>query len=351
MKIRILLLAFLSFYLFSCSDDDDITVTEPLGDFENGFLISNQGPFNNGFGAVTFVDAGLTASQNNIFQTVNNDNLGNVVNGIGFTDEMAYIVANVGNRLTVVNRFTFEEVARIDTGFNNPRNFIAVGDKGYVSNWGDGFDTEDDYIAVIDLTTNTITTTISVPEGPEKLEVNGTDVYVAHQGGFGVNNIISVIDTTSDQVTETITVGDVPNSMQLDGQGNLWVLSAGSSAFTGTETGGSISVIDLALNEVSETFTFETTEHPSAFDIENDAVYYYLAGGIYQDDLVDFELTDTAILDGLNFFNMRVVENNILGVDAGDFASNGSLEVYDLTTLEMMNTLELGIVPDQIHIN
>jgi len=352
MKIRILLLAFLSFYLFSCSDDDDTSIQEPLGDFQNGFLITNQGPFGSGFGTVSFLDVSLTEVENNIFQTVNDgNNLGNVVNDIGFTNELAYVVANVSNLVTVVDRFTFEEVDVIDNGFNNPRRFVAVGDKGYVSNWGDGADPNDDYIAVIDLTSNTMITTIPVPEGPERIATNGTDIYVAHQGGFGVNNIISVIDTTIDEVSTSITVGDVPNSMQLDGEGNLWVLAAGSPAFTGVETGGSISVIDLTSNEVTETFNFEMTEHPSALNIENDTVYYFLAGGVYQDDRVGFNITDTPILEGVNFFNMRVVENNILGVNAADFASNGSLEVYDLATLTLVNSFGLGIVPDQIFIN
>jgi len=352
MKIRILLLAFLSFYIFSCSSDDDTSTSGPLGDFQDGFLITNQGPFGSGFGTVSFLDASFSVIQNDIYQTVNNDNLGNIVNSIGFSDDQAYIIANVSNRLTIVDRFTFEEQARIDTGLNNPRHFVAVGNKGYVTNWGDGVDPNDDYVSVIDLTTNTIITDIPVGEGPERLVVNGTNVYVAHQGGFSVNNIISVIDSNTDQVSTTIEVGDVPNSIQLDGQGNLWVLAGGSPAFTGNETGGSISIIDLQTESVIQTQEFAITEHPNALDLENGSLYYYLNGGVYTTgSVVDFSLPIDPILDGLNFFNMNVIDGAILGVDAVDFNSNGSLEVYDLNTLELLNSFELGIVPDQILIN
>ncbi len=352
MKIRILLVAFLSLYLFSCSSDDDTSTPTPLGNFQDGLLITNQGPFNEGFGTVSFV-SGLTTVQNDIFQTVNNDNLGNIVQSIGFSGNQAYIVANVSNRITVVNRFTFEEQARIDTGLDNPRFFIAIGNKGYVTNWGDGTNPDDDYVSVIDLTTNTITTNIPVAEGPESLVVSGNNIYVAHKGGFGVNNIISVIDASTDQVSTTIEVGDVPNSMQLDGVGNLWVLSGGNPGFIGDETAGSLSIIDLQAEEVFQTYEFDATEHPNALNLENGALYYYLNGGIYENtaSFVDFSLPEEPILDGLNFFNMRIISNAIFGVNAGDFASNGSLEIYNLNTLELFDSLELGIIPDQIYIN
>jgi YVTN family beta-propeller protein len=155
--------------------------------FEAGILISNEGPFGSGFGTVSYIDANFTAVDNDIYQDVNNDNLGNIVQSIGFSETNAYVVANVGNKITVVNRFSFEEITKIETGLMNPRFMITANNKGYVTNWGSGSDATDDYIAVIDLDTNTITTTIPVSEGPEELLFDGTNIYVAHQGGFGVN--------------------------------------------------------------------------------------------------------------------------------------------------------------------
>ena len=43
--------------------------------------------------------------------------------------------------------------------------------------------------------------------------------------------------------------------------------------------------------------------------------------------------------------------NTLLGCDAGDFASNGNLRVYDLSTGEEMATLEVGIIPSEVYIN
>ena len=39
----------------------------------------------------------------------NDEDLGNVVQSIGFTENEAFIVANVSNKINVVNRYTFEK--------------------------------------------------------------------------------------------------------------------------------------------------------------------------------------------------------------------------------------------------
>src|SRR5690606_1594512 len=153
---------------------------------------------------------------------VNGEDLGNVVQSIGFDGDQAYIIANVSRTVTVVNRYTFEKIVDISDGFENPRYFTAVNGKGYVTDWGDPNDDSDDFVAVIDLATNTIQSTISVSFGPERLLAKGNTLYVAHQGGYGQNDIVSVINTNSNAVITTIPVGAVPNSLQLDNTGNLW---------------------------------------------------------------------------------------------------------------------------------
>lgn len=356
MKKTIYLLSVLSLFAFSCESDDDFT--EPIIEvevedeaYENGFLVTNQGPFNNGFGTVTFLDEGLTTSENNIYQTVNDDNLGNIVQSIGFTEDNAYVVANVGNRLTIVDRFTFEEIARIETGLSNPRFFASANGKGYLTNWGDGTDATDDYIAVIDLATNTIANTIAVEEGPEEILYNGTYLYVTNQGGFGVNDIVTVIDPATDTVITTIPVGDAPNGLELDSSGNLWVLAGGAPSFTGTETAGSLSVINTTTNTVSSSFDFGVTDHPNSINIEDQNLYYYLNGEVFVSSTTDFEIPTTPELTGLSLFNMIVRGNVLIGTNVGDFASNGSVEVYDLTTGTLVNTLTAGVIPENIYFN
>jgi YVTN family beta-propeller protein len=351
------------FMLISCSNDDDVLdmdegqeeqEQEAPADFkyDEGFLISNEGPFNNGFGSVSYVSSDLNTLTNDIFQAENmSDNLGNIVNSIGFTDNQAYVVSNVSNWITVVDRFSFVETGRISSGLENPRYFVALNGKGYVTNWGDPLVETDDYIAVINLRTLNVDATIPVGLGPEKIVYDGNQLYVAHKGGFGTNNIVTVINPTDDTVVTTIAVGDVPESMALDSQGNLWVLSSGKPAFTMEETGGRIQRINTASNTVVFSSEFDLTSHPSYLNIDNDQLYFFLDGGVYVGNALDYLVPTTAQLDVGFYYNMAVINGKLFGCNAGDFSGAGTLEVYDLATNALEAILNVGVVPGNVYLN
>ncbi len=353
MKLKNALLTIISgaVVLYSCSSDDNINAPEATGAYQSGILISNEGPFNNGTGTVSFVNQDLTEVENGIYSRVNEENIGNVVQSIGFTEEEAFIIANVSNTIQVVSRYTFEKIASITEGLNNPRYFVAVNGKGYVSNWGDPNDLTDDYIAVINLTSNLVEGTIAVDFGPEELLVYNDAIYVAHQGGFGQNNKISVITTNSAQVATTITVGDVPNSMQVDSDGNLWVLSGGKPAFTEDETSGSLSKISTTSNQVLSTLVFDSAEHPNHLSYDNTKLYYTLSGSVYSMLPSDNELPTIKDFEDLEIYSMTVFDGKLFVTDAKDFASNGELSMYSLASGEALNTIEVGLIPGGIYFN
>ncbi|RMB61107.1 YncE family protein [Dokdonia sinensis] len=318
--------------------------------FANGLLISNEGPFQGGFGTVSFASADLQTIENDIYQDVNNDNLGNIVQSIGFNGDQAYVIANNANRITVVNRFSFQETGRIEAGLNNPRYLTSIGGVGYVTNWGDPSVATDDFIAIIDLNTNTVTTTIPVGEGPELIVYNGTSLYVAHKGGFGVNNIVSVIDPMTNGVISEITVGDVPNGLQLVGD-DLWVLSGGSPAFTGNETAGSLARVNTVTNTVEMQMDFQTTQHPNYLNTDGDNLIYFLDGTVFSQNTVNPSTPPSPLFTSSFFYNMNVIGDKLYGCNAGDFASNGTVEVYDLATGNLDATLEVGIIPGNVYLN
>ncbi|NRD19773.1 YncE family protein [Winogradskyella eckloniae] len=335
----------------SCNNDDDDSNPVPLGDYENGLLISHEGNFGQGNASVSFASYDLTVVENNIYNAVNSSLLGDTAQSIGFYDDLAYIVLNVSNKIEVVDRYTFVSVATIDTGLNNPRHIAFANGKGYVTNWGDGSVATDDYVAVIDVTTNTISAqTIAVEEGPEKLVANGNTVYVAHQGGYSQNNIISVINAATDVVSTTVTVGDVPNSLQLDTDGDLWVLAGGTPSWTGSETGGKLSKIDSSDYSVTS-IDFAGTEHPSFLVFETGTLYYYLSGSVYKMNEDATTLPSAAEITGLNFYGMSINDSVLYGVDAVDFTSNGILTAYDLSSNTLVNSATVNIIPGGVYFN
>ncbi len=351
MKIKNVVLALALGFLFTACNKEDDDAMAPMGTYDNGILVSNEGPFSNGTGTVSFISEDLTTIENSIFNAVNNADLGNVVQSMGFTEEYAYIVANVSNTLTIVDRYSFESQAIISQGLNNPRYFLYANGKGYVTNWGDPNDVTDDFVAIINLETNSVSTTIPVDFGPEKIIVQDNNIYVAHQGGYGQNNSISVIDTQTDEVSTTILVADVPNAMQVDSNGSLWVLCGGKPSYTQDETAGALLKINTGLNIVEKTLAFDTTEHPNFLELDGSKLYYFLNGGIYSLDTSDTGLPSQSDMQGLNFYTMVVHDGKLYGTDAKDFASNGSLIIYDLDSKEQLGTFNVGIIPGGIYFN
>lgn len=339
--------------------DGEITLTITDNDsfaFENGVLVLHEGNFGAGNASVSFLPDDLSDVQNGIFKSVNTvDSWGDTAQSITFNGDMAYIIVNNSQKIEVVNRYTFTSVTTIggsgSTDFLNPRYMAVANGKGYVTNWGDGTNPDDDYVAIVNLETNTVESKIPVAEGPEALVANETTVYVAHQGGFNQNNIVSVIDVTSNEVSTTVTVADRPNSLQLDTNGDLWVLSGGNPIWTGNETAGQLDKISTADNAVVQTLAFEVSEHPGALSLEGSNLYYYLSGAVFKMDDMATALPETAELSDLNWADMAVNDGKLYGVDAKDFVSNGSLEIYDLGDNSMVTSKAVSVIPTGVYFN
>lgn len=324
--------------------------------FENGVLVLHEGNFGGGNASVSFLPEDLSDVQNGIFKSVNTvDSWGDTAQSMAFNGDMAYIIINNSQKIEVVDRYTFTSVTTIggsgSTDFLNPRYMAIANGKGYVTNWGDGTNPDDDYVAIVNLETNTVEAKIPVGEGPETIVANETTVYVAHQGGFNKNNIVSVIDVTSNEVSTTVTVGDRPNSLHLDANGDLWVLSGGNPIWTGNETAGQLDKINTVDNTVVQTLAFEVSEHPGALSVESSDLYYYMSGSVFKMDNMATALPETAELSDLSWADMAVNDGKLYGVDAKDFVSNGFLEVYDVEDNSMITAKEVSIIPTGVYFN
>lgn len=342
MKIlsKALLSTVLFMSIFSCTKDDNMPTTEPRGNYENGILISNEGNFGQGNASVTYVSNDFQTVENNIFSNVNSQILGDTAQSMAFNDDLAYIVLNVSNKIEVVNRYTFQSVATIDIGLSNPRFMVIVNGKGYVSNWGDFTPSDDDYIAVINLATNTVEKMISSSYLPEELIAKDNKVFVA-TGIFGFGNHVDVIDAIADELQTSITVGNSPNSMELDSNGDLWVLSSEN-----------LVKINTNLNTVVKTLEFNaniTAPNNLSFDGQN--FYVFDSGSVYKFNESTTALPTTSEFDSVNFYDMKVRNGLLYGLDAADFASNGSLKVYDLNTNTQTQSIAVGIIPGEVYFN
>ena len=355
-SLKLITLFFTILLLQNCTSDDRAIVLDnppPSGDYANGVFVLNEGGFNNSNASVSFIDASGQA-YHNVFFAVNGRGLGDVAQNIGFNGDLAYILVNNSNTVEVVNRYTFESVATIETDILNPRYIAFFENKGYITNWGDPNDTTDDYVAVLNIETNTITATIPVAEGPEAiLNKNGT-LYVAHKGGYGYGNSISIINAISQTVTASIQVGDVPGDMVLDNN-NLYVICSGKASWTGDETSAGIYKINSATNLVEAQITFSDGVHPGFLKKSNNSLLYTLNASLYNIELNDFTLPETALFNTSAqnievLYGFNIINDKIYISDAKDYTSNGEVLVYSLEG-DFQNGIDVKIIPNGCYNN
>jgi len=118
---KFLVIAISALVIISCSsDDDNPQPVIPDGDYFNGVLILNEG--GSAGGSVSFLGADQQEVVNDIFADANDgEGPGLFLQSIFFDDEKAYIISNGSNIISVVNRYTFELLGTVDSGFKRTK--------------------------------------------------------------------------------------------------------------------------------------------------------------------------------------------------------------------------------------
>ena len=346
MKLYKILILTIFFTLTTSCDNDDEKMS--LGIYENGFFITNEGPFNNGTGTLTFISNDFKTVEQEIYKNVNNEPLGNIVQSMTIHQDKAYIVVNNSHKIVVANRNSMKKITTIEGNFiKNPRYFVAKNNIGYISNWGNASNPNDDFIAVVNLTNFELITIIYVEEGPENLLLKDNYLYANLQGAWGFNNKVAIIDTNNNQILSTLTVGDVPTSILKDNTNNIWVLCSGKPNYANIETQGKL--IKITNNNIVQTLEFNTNQHPKHLTINNDLLYYNLNGKVYsqQKTSTSLSMTEEQNLDG-QYYRMKINNNKLYTLDALNYVSEGILKIYNLNNNTLEKQITVGIIPGNL---
>ena len=97
--------------------------------------------------------------------------------------------------------------------------------KAYVTDWGVNG------VQVIDLATNTVSSTINCGTGPEGLAILMDLLIFVMLVVGSLDSTVTVINTNTDAVETTLTIGDKPNSAVVDVNGNVWILTGGYTEY------------------------------------------------------------------------------------------------------------------------
>jgi DNA-binding beta-propeller fold protein YncE len=324
--------------------DEDTTTVK--GTYENGIFIINEGNFNWGNASISFIDGKDDVVHNDIYLKVNNTPLGDVAEDMKVFNGRGYIVVNNSNAVEVVSLKDFKSIKTI-IGFNSPRNIeIIDSTKAYVTNM-----IRD--IAVIDLTTLTITKTIQFPDWTESMIRYNDYLFVTSIGNYALPNSkrkakIRILRTSDDQVIDSIITGKEPLSIVLDRKQKIWVLCSGG--FENYEA-PSLLRIDPELKIVEKTFTFnKDVDHPSRLVVNPSGdTLYYLNNGVFKMPVGASDLPSQPLIpaDGRLFYGLGVNPNNgtLLVSDAVDYQQNGWVYQYNQNSGVLIKSFQAGRIP------
>ena len=323
--------------LASCDPKQEVMV-EPTPLTTSVYVLS-EGQFGAGDGAVSVFDRTTKALNVDAFGNANSGaKLGDVVQSMGVQSGKGYVVLNGSKKIEVVSLPDFKTAGTIG-GLDQPRYFAATSaTRGYVTEWRGTYNSTPAYspgvLTILNLSTNTVASRVTVGRNPEQLLALGGKIYVPNS----LENTVSVIDEATGTLVSTITVADGPGSMVADKGGNIWVLCSGFVTYlsvppyTATRvSNGTLVRFNPASPTTQLKLSFPGTSSPGQLRINpaQDQLYYRFGGAEYQLSTGATALPSAPFLRrGFSGFGIDPRDNTIYGALAPSYNSNGRFVRY-----------------------
>ena len=299
-------------------------------------LIGNEGNFQYGNSSLSSYNKNSGEISSNIYQSINQSLLGDVLHSISHIDHQLFLVVNNSGKIVVINDETFEYEYQIDN-LLSPRKIIKVNNSKYYIT-----DLYSKSIYIYNAYQNT-TSEIPVNGWCEDILMQNGKVFVCNVA----NNLIYVISSNDDTIMDSISVGQNPVSIKEDIKGDLWVLCQGSVS---NNEDPSISIIKTQTLQVIKNFNLESNQnYPSSMNIFKNEVFF-INKHVYK--ISSIEDTVQEIIwenNGNTFYNLSIDPYNkdIYITDAKDYVQNGSLLIID-SIGNLKDEVITGIIPKSI---
>ncbi|AWA29937.1 hypothetical protein HYN48_07510 [Flavobacterium magnum] len=330
-----------SLFLVSCDDTDSAA---PLGAYENGILVVNEG--NGTAGSVTFFGDDMATVQQNVYGAENGgDGLGGYVQSIFFNGDEAFIISNGSNKITVVNRYTFKVIDKIDSNLSVPRYGVVLDGKAYVTNLATFGSLTDDFVTVINLDTYEVENTFPVNAIADKIVEENGRLYIGN-GNYGDGHSVTVMNPENGAVITTLETTLSPTSMAKDGN-VLYVLCSSY------QDPSRIVKINLENNQVIGTIALgDALVNAQNLDIEGGKLFFTVNSDVFAAPLDALTIGNTPLFtsEAVTLYGFSAENNHIYVSDAKNFASDGEAFIYALDgTLQQQFTV--GLIPNGFYFN
>ena len=231
-----ILLILLGILMFSCEKDNELEVIQDEPTVKLLF-VANEGNFGESNGSISVIN------DEGVVNTI--ENVGDVVQSLLVHNDKLFVIVNNSHTIKVFNIFEdgfLELDSEISTNESSPREMIILENKLYFTNWN----TSD--VKILNLSTYTIESSITLDGLPESIVENNGDIYVGIMMNSDYSDASTVvkINPTTNYVTSTYEVGDGPTSLLVNDD-KIYVArtfyDSNWNAFHGT------SLIDLNLDD------------------------------------------------------------------------------------------------------
>lgn len=330
-----------SVFFVSCSSDDDSNnEVIPTGDYVNGTFVLNEGYSSPSSASVSFIGADGVVQQD-IFTAVNpGKELGSYLQSMFFDDERAFIISGQANKVTIVNRYTFEFIASVEGNFDNPRYGAVANSKAYITNSAN-FANADDFLTVINLTDYT-TTRIPLNDYAERIIEENDKLYIAN-GYYNSGDSVTVFNPVSDTVERVYELDVSPNSLEAE-DNMLYVLGENKIVRISLASNQIVSSVNLPTADARNI----TVEDGKSYYTDDTAVYVMAVNSPNAPATPLFSYESTSQFGAMYGFNVK--DDKIYVADAGDFASDSNVYAYSLTGT-LLNTYTVGVGPNGFYFN
>jgi len=332
--------------LTSCHKDKVVSPNATPAGALAGLYILNQG-FNGPNSTLTYYDFTTKALIPDQFSVVNGQGLGNNANDIEIYGSKMYITVDKSGIVDVVDPKTAKLIKQVifqnpDLSSMEPRSIAFYKGSAYVTLYSGN-------VAVMDTATFTVSKYIPVGRDPEQLVVANNKLYVANSGGLdfpNYDNTVSIIDLSSLTVTKTLTVVINPQIITADANGNVYVISSGNYG----SIPSNLAIIDDNADLIKSQSNFDAT----AFTVQGDNAYFITSAGnvgVYstktQTITASNFITDGTKITSPYTLTANAITGEVFVTDAVDYTSNGLLYAFDKTGKKEYS-FTVGINPGKI---
>lgn len=332
----------LAITLFACESSD---IEIPLGEFERGVLVMNEGNFGTNDGEIFHFNPENGEVSANIFESHNSRPFAGLVQDMVLVEDRLYLVANTG-KVEIVNANNFSGIGAVSSGSDQPRSLVVAGGKLFISDYGpydENYATPNSYISVVNsVQGGTISKKIPVSRKPEGLYATENRVMVA----VNQDRKMEVIDLATEEVVETREIVGAPHSFfEVNGQLYLYARDANNVYFHR---------VDRNTYSVSGTVTAAIDGSTNNYALGRDNSVYVITSTGWPDyndavsklSLSSGEVINASLITGTGFYGIGYdpANRHIYIGDNNAFQGNGTVLIFNEEG-QGVNTFDAGRAP------